>query len=229
MAELDGLALGAAAAGSLFIYAGIKGYSVPHALQSLIKGQAPGTGQAAQPLTAPQGAGSPVSLSSLGSGSGSAIAADALRYEGTPYTWDGAPGTQPMVNGIGPHDCSSLANWVYGHDMGLAIPGYGIGTYDGSSHGPPTGLWLIWTGCTTVGHDGNQAQAGDLAVWQTHMGICLGPDQMLSAQTEATGTQISAINGFIPEILFIRRMKAVEGITSLHVAPSSQLPGGVAG
>jgi hypothetical protein len=49
--QIDGIALGAIAAGGLFAYAGIKGYSVPQALQNLVKGQAPGAGQAASPIT----------------------------------------------------------------------------------------------------------------------------------------------------------------------------------
>ena len=49
--QIDGLALGTIAAGSLFTYAGIKGYSVPHALQALVQGQKPGTGGQANPIT----------------------------------------------------------------------------------------------------------------------------------------------------------------------------------
>ncbi|MGH3121724.1 MAG: hypothetical protein ACRDPY_33630 [Streptosporangiaceae bacterium] len=49
--QLDGLALGAIAAGSLFTYAGIKGYSVPHAIQALVKGQKPSAGGQANPIT----------------------------------------------------------------------------------------------------------------------------------------------------------------------------------
>lgn len=49
--QVDGLALGAIAAGGLFTYAGIKGYSVPHALQALVQGQKPGTGGVANPIT----------------------------------------------------------------------------------------------------------------------------------------------------------------------------------
>jgi cell wall-associated NlpC family hydrolase len=99
----------------------------------------------------------------------------------------------------------------------MAIPFYGAGKYDGSVHGPATGSWIIWTGATTVGHDGNVAQAGDLAVWQTHMGICTGPNQMVSAQNPGSGTQVSSINGFINEFLFIRRLHAV-------TLPGSQKP-----
>lgn len=55
--RIDGLALGTISAGALFAYAGVKGYSVPHALQALIRGQAPSTGGVANPITAPPAAG----------------------------------------------------------------------------------------------------------------------------------------------------------------------------
>jgi len=41
MARMDGIALGAIATGSLFAYAGLKGYSIPHAIQSVVSGQNP--------------------------------------------------------------------------------------------------------------------------------------------------------------------------------------------
>ena len=206
--KISGLALGSIFTGSVFLYAGISGKSIPSALQLIIQGKDPRRAKAANPIT-----GAPavpaVSAGNFGSGSGDAIAADALRYQGAGYVWGGAP-----AQGMGNWDCSSFANWVIGHDIGLAIPGYPPGgAYTGATHGPPTVAWLPWPGCDTIGHDGAVAQPGDLAVWETHMGICLGPNQMISAQNPNDGTQVSAINGFIPEILFIRRLKAVEGGT----------------
>jgi len=128
-----------------------------------------------------------------------------LQYKGASYVWGGAP-----ANGIGNWDCSSFCNWVIGHDMDMAIPGNPAGTYTGQSHGAVTGQWLIWGGCTTVGHSGSAAVAGDLCVWQTHMGIAIGGGQMISAQTPGPDqTLVSAIDGFIPELLFIRRLNAV--------------------
>lgn len=138
-------------------------------------------------------------------GSNSAIASDALRYQGAGYVWDGAP-----ANGIGIWDCSSFANWVVGHDERLAIPGYPAGTYDGTVHGPNTLSWLAWTGCTTIGHSASDAQAGDLVVWQTHMGIAIGADQMISAQDSQSGTQVSGI-GMPGELLYVRRLNAEGG------------------
>jgi cell wall-associated NlpC family hydrolase len=123
---------------------------------------------------------------------------------GAGYRWGGAPAV-----GTGNWDCSSFVNWVVGHDCGMAIPGYAAGSYGGAEHGPATLSWLAWSGCTTIGHSGSAAQPGDLAVWQTHMGICTGPNTMISAQDPQNGTRISAIDGFISgELLYIRRLAA---------------------
>jgi cell wall-associated NlpC family hydrolase len=225
MAKIPGLPVAFIAAGGVLVFSGVENTPVGTVLRSLARGQAPPKGAPetfATPGTASTVPGVPGGPGSLGSASGQAIAADALRYQGAGYVWDGSP-----AEGIGNWDCSSFCNWVIGHDMGLAIPGEGAGAYTGSSHGPNTVLWLAWTGCTTVGHDGSQAQAGDLAVWQTHVGICTGPNQMISALNPEAGTKVTAINGAIPEILFIRRLKAIGNV--LTVSPGDELPGGTAG
>lgn len=45
--KVDGVALAAVAAGAIFLYSGVKGVSVLKSLQNFVRGQAPGTGQAA--------------------------------------------------------------------------------------------------------------------------------------------------------------------------------------
>ncbi len=50
---INGVAVAAIGAGSLFIYAGVRGYSVPAALQDIIRGQAPKTGQTSSALVTP--------------------------------------------------------------------------------------------------------------------------------------------------------------------------------
>ena len=210
--KISGLALASILTGSVFLYAGIRGKSVTSTLQLIIQGRDPRTAAAANPITgSPGGLATIGAVGTLGNGSGSEIAADALRYQGAGYVWGGAP-----AQGVGNWDCSSFANWVIGHDLDLAIPFYKAGPfgYDGKTHGPATSAWLVWPGCDTVGHSGSAAEAGDLAIWETHMGICLGPNQMISAQNPGAGTQVSAIDGFIAELLFIRRLKAVEASTA---------------
>ena len=142
MAQPKGVAIGIIAAGTVTLYAGLKGYSIPQTIQAIIQGKTPVGQTQVTGIGTPAGvagasAGVPGGTASLGSGSGAAIAADALRYKGAGYTWDGSP-----ARGIGQWDCSSFANWVIGHDMKLAIPTYGAGKYTGSSHGPPTGAWV---------------------------------------------------------------------------------------
>ncbi len=169
-------------------------------LRSLLSGQKP-SGANVNPIGTPAAGTTTAPASAAES---SAIASDALKYDGNfPYVWGGAP-----VNGGS--DCSGFVNMVCGRDLGMAIPGYAAGTYTGATHGPATVAWLAWSGCTTVSHDGNQAQPGDLAIWQTHMGIVTGPNQMISAQDPQLGTGLSVINGAIPgELLFIRRLSGV--------------------
>ena len=207
--RFSGPAIGSVAVGGLLVFAGIKGYSLSQMLTDVIRGKSPLKENTTLPIAGTAAAGS-----AAGSGSSSQIASDAMKYQGAGYVWGGAP-----ARGVGDWDCSSFANWVCGHDLGLPIPGYPAGSYTGSSHGPVTGEWMVWGGLTTIGHDGSVAQSGDLAVWQTHMGICLGPNSMISAQNPASGTQVSAINGFIPELLFIRRYAAA-GAQGQKTAPT---------
>lgn len=198
---VNGVALAAVAAGGLFVYSGVKGYSVPQAAQNIILGHPPGSAQAVAPLySAPPG---PAPGTGVPGTTGSAVADTALKYRGHAYLFGGAPG----ADGRGPWDCSSFVNWVLGHDLGMTLPGSSRGGYDGSSHGPTTLSYLAWTGARTIGHSGAVAAPGDLCVWQTHMGIAIGGGKMISARDPAEGTGIDTIDGDIPgELLFVRRI-----------------------
>lgn len=218
--RIDGLALGAAGAGVLLVYSGLTGRGVLATVQALIQGTDPGslaaprgqvgaTAQAAEAAAAatPPGAGTGGVSAIGGAALGVAIAQAAQKYVGTGYHFGGAPG-----HDINDKDCSSFANWVIGHDLGLAIPFYAAGTYTGADHGPPTGAWLAWGGATTIGHDPAAAQPGDLCVWPTHMGIAIGGGQMVSARSASahppTGTGAIATGGPRGEPLFVRRLNA---------------------
>jgi resuscitation-promoting factor RpfB len=53
MAErVDGKALAAVAAGGVFVWAGIRGFSIPQAVQNIVTGKTPGAGQTEATLTA---------------------------------------------------------------------------------------------------------------------------------------------------------------------------------
>ena len=200
-----------AGAGAIVIVSGIKGWDIGHTFRDVIAGKDPGK----NPQLASQISGTPagaVDLSGLGIGapasSNSAIAQDALQYGGAGYVWGGAP-----AKGVGNWDCSSFCNWVIGHDLGLAIPGFAAGSYTGSSHGPPTGAWLLWPGVVNVARQ--NIQAGDLCVWQTHMGIAINNSQMISALNSATGTQVTTIEGGAPsgELFFGKRLAVMQAAT----------------
>lgn len=228
-ATVSGLAVAAIGAGSIFIYAGLRGRTVLGTVQALVQGKNPSDlsapnggitagGLAAQAAAAATATGAGAVGGAAGTavsgGMGAAIAARALTYVGTGYVYGGAPGAHNgLPEDTNRKDCSSFANWVIGHDMGLAIPLYGPGKYTGADHGPPTGAWLLWGGAVTIGHDASVAQPGDLCVWQTHMGIAIGGGQMVSARSASskppTGQGAIATGGPAGQLLFVRRLTAI--------------------
>lgn len=131
---------------------------------------------------------------------GDQIAADALRYRGHPYTFGG-------------WDCSSFVSHVLGQDLHLTLPG-GLRGYRGPPpHGPVVLDYARWGGAVS------SPARGDLAVWpgagaNGHMGIVLGPDQMISALNPAQGTAVTAIHGAGPP-----------GITVIYRRVSGVTPG----
>ena len=177
---VNGRALFIVTAGTVFVWSGIKGWSVLGTLGDIITGKKPNQ-HVSYPLSL-QGSGG----SSTVAGS-SGIAGIALQYQGHAYLFGGAPG----ADGSRPWDCSSFVNYVVGVKAGLAIPGYGPGKYDGSVHGPPTGMWAVWTGMSTVQRA--NVQAGDVIVWADHMGIATSPSQYISAHSPAERTTVTDI------------------------------------
>jgi NlpC/P60 family len=208
---VKGVYLAASGIGAVILYAGFKGKKWTDVTHALIAGKDPtSVGQSNPIVTSPvayqQGAygyGGFTLPGGGGTASGNAIAEDALQYQGSGYVWAGTPGS-----GRGHWDCSSFANAVIGRDLGMAIPGYAAGKYIGQAHGPNTLLWLAWPGAKKV--PGNSAAPGNLAIWQTHMGICIGGGKMISALNAAIGTKVTTIQGGAPagEILTIKQLVA---------------------
>lgn len=186
---INGVALSSVAAGSILLWSGLKGWNVTRTVGEIISGKQP-KGANENLLTAD-------SANSAGF-TNSGIANYALQFQGHAYFFGGAPGK----NGNNPWDCSSFVNWVYSK-TGHAIPGYGPGQYDGSVHGPPTGAWLLWMKRIPE----SQAQAGDVVVSATHMGIVIGPNQMISALNSRLGTKITPINGHFSGPIFFGRAR----------------------
>jgi len=148
--------------------------------------------------------------------SGDTIAATALRYKGHPYVY-------------GVWDCSGFVNHVLGQDLRMVLPG-GVRGYRGPPpHGPVVLDYAGWGAAVTV----QAGQRGDLAVWpgegpNGHIGIVLGPNQMVSALDPQYGTAVTPIAGFGPtgvQVVY-RRITATGKGTGL---PGSAGAGGPAG
>lgn len=224
---ISGIGIAYALSGTVLVWSGVKNATLQDTLTSFLHGQLP----AANP-TGPIQIG--LNNNSSGSGSGqsatatsSAVANDALKYVGHKYVWGGPS------NVNGGWDCSSFVNYVLGHDLGMQIPGgsWAKATNNGNSHGPTTVSYLAWSGAATVSNSASAAQAGDLCVWQTHIGIAIGNGQMVSALNTHEGTKVTSITGQVPgEILFVRRIKSTESpaLGGIYPTPSGQsntLPG----
>lgn len=159
-----------------------------------------------------------------GPAAGNPVAVDADRYVGLGYVYGGAPAT-----GRGHWDCSSFVNWVVGHDLGMAIPGYAAGKYTGAEHGPDTIAWAGWPGASHVA----SPAAGDIVIWAGagtggHMGIVTGPDQMISALNSREGTRKTQIQGVGPSgvpLVYRRLNGAGSGAPGAPAVPAGCLPG----
>jgi cell wall-associated NlpC family hydrolase len=201
---IKGASVAYATIGGIVLYSGIKGSSIGDTVRAVLKGNL--TVSNTEVLSNPN-ATAVTAGAVVGSATGSAIAADALKYSGHAYLYGGAPGP----DGSRPFDCSSFVSFVLGHDMRMMIPGgaWSSVTDNGSQHGPTTTDYLSWSGASTI--SASQVQAGDLAVWSTHIGICINNTQMQSALNPTLGTAVTGIINGGPqgEAVKYRRLIAV--------------------
>jgi cell wall-associated NlpC family hydrolase len=128
---------------------------------------------------------------------GAMIAAAGRKYAGAGYTY-GGPGWPP-----GNWDCSSFVSAVLGHDLGMGLPGgrWGGPGMPPAVHGPVVMSYVTWSGADPV--PAGRQSPGDLACFAGlgtggHIGIVLGPDEMVSALDTAQGTLVSPIQGYGP-------------------------------
>jgi hypothetical protein len=181
---LNGKAVAALGAGSLFAWSGIKGWSILGSAGDLITGVQP-SGTNEYPLGGHSSSGGGSSFT----GGGDYVSIG-MQYIGHAYLFGGAPGR----DGSKPWDCSSMWDWIIGVKMGRPIPGNGVGSYNGTTHGPATGSWAIWPGLAKG--DRNNIQPGDFIIWAGHMGVCVAPNKMLSALNQSKKTEVTPINGY---------------------------------
>lgn len=197
---ISGVAVGAALLGALFVYSGIKGVAFSAALRNLIAGKTPENLNQANAITG--AVGFDVNLSDAasfsGAGPNSNIAADGMQYVGVMYKFGGG-----NPNGW---DCSGFVNYVLGHDLGFTLP-VGVKNFKGNWHGPVAAQYYAWSGADTIPRE--QAAAGDLACWLTHIGIVVDNQSMVNAYTTGKPTSVTGIESHTPpgEILKIRRVK----------------------
>ena len=185
--KLDGPGLGMLAIGSLFAYGGLTGKSVLSELYAIVSGKSPATAPQINPI---KGTGNPNAMAQSasaitgGSAEGQQIATKALSYAGHAYVYGGAPGP----DGNGGWDCSSFVSYILYVQFGINIPG---GQWNPSTHGPTAADYLGWSGAETI--PANSVGAGDLCVWETHIGIAINNTQMISALNPQLGTAVTGI------------------------------------
>jgi cell wall-associated NlpC family hydrolase len=185
---MNGRALAATSIGVLFVWSGIKGWSVLGTIGDVITGKKPSQ-TVAYPL---QVAGKKL-VQGGDSGFGPAtpsggIASIGMQYIGHAYRFGGAPGR----NAQNPWDCSSFVNYVVGVKARMAIPGNPPGRYTGTTHGPPTAVWASWTGMDTIKR--SEVQAGDIILWLGHMGIAINNAEVVNALNPRDKTKVTNIN-----------------------------------
>ncbi len=185
---LNGRALAAVSLGTVFVWSGIRGWSVLATIGDILGGKKPNQPVSYNLSIAASGVAAETGEAIIGSGANAQIATIAAQYVGHRYVFGSAPGP----DGSKPWDCSSFVNYVVGVKAGRAIPGYKPGKYTGKVHGPPTGSWYAWPGMDTVKRA--DVQAGDILLWTGHMGIALSNESMISALNAKKGTRTQRID-----------------------------------
>jgi cell wall-associated NlpC family hydrolase len=187
--------------GFMLLWSGITNAGVLSTLQNLVTGHAPMPGMPQASLfsntSSITSTAADTPIVGNGSATGSAIAAAALKYQGAPYYWGGK--TPGGTFGSGPGwDCYGFTTYVLHHDLGYNLPN---NTYSGFLE------MLAWSGATTI--PTSQIQAGDLVMWQTHIGIAVSSTEMISAENPSAGTRVDTFANGGPgglEVMMARRI-----------------------
>lgn len=176
--QISGVAVGLGVAGAVLVASALKDASIEETLRSLMRGQAPPDGPGAFGAILGQAVGRATAAVAGGSGAGpatgAAVADTARGYVGVPYVFGGE-----TPDGW---DCSGFVTYVLATEHGIALP---------DNHHTTAIRFYSWGGATTLPR--MSAAAGDLACWPSHIGICLGPGQMVHAPGVGKRTQIGSI------------------------------------
>jgi cell wall-associated NlpC family hydrolase len=118
---MNGVALGVLGAGVVFMFAGIKGMSIPGALSDIVQGKNPKDAVANQWSITSNGGSSSTSASATAGTAPTAAAQNMLTFA---LTARGKPYSQNNPGRFGPneYDCSGLI-WAAARHAGLGIPG----------------------------------------------------------------------------------------------------------
>lgn len=130
---------------------------------------------------------------------GDEIAATAQSHIGHPYVWGG-------------WDCSGMVSHVLSAQLGLAIPGYGPGQFQGPPpHGPVVSDYIAWRGARTIP---GPPEPGDLVCFgpDVHIGIAISATRMVSALNPKLGTQDTPISSTASgQVIYRRVLRAIPG------------------
>lgn len=179
---IDGLALGAIGAGSLFLWAAVQGKSVTGTLQTLIKGGAPGSAPAANPIS-PGIVAADQAVTSAGpvpSGSGQQALqqAAAARGWGTGAQWQALQNVEMAEAGFNPN-ATNPSSGAYGLAQAL---GHGDSTTRGSVTNEYGGFGLT----SAQAQAANSGDAGAQALWMVNYIAATYGDPATAWQHEQT-------------------------------------------
>ena len=185
--------------GGVVAWSGLRGKAWSTVATDLIRGKPPTTAPTVNLISGSSASGSGGGNGFGGSGNSGSLVAWARdnmhRYH---YVFGGAPK-------LGTVDCSSYMN-EGAVSVGLPIPKFPP-FMRGNAHGPATFQWRLTTIMRTVPE--SQAQAGDLIIWLTHMGVLTDNGKnMVSALNPQDGIRETPISwGPQGETFKIRRWR----------------------